>query len=119
MTVWFGASWGAFCDQAPHVATPVGARCAYCHELILWTDAGVGLPIFHSEGPPRQGYHHLECWMRLLKGSVAHQLGACACAGVHDEDDVDPPEVSLRDEARAAAALAMFPPPPKEGADDE
>lgn len=64
--------------------------CPYCAE-----------PILESE-PVREianGTLHEECLVRMVIGSVGHQLGVCSCYGGVAED---PPELSLREAARLA-----------------
>jgi hypothetical protein len=46
--------------------------------------------------------YHRECHLRQVTGSVGHQLRQCSCYG---GDREDPPELSVRDAARAAVAL--------------
>lgn len=48
---------------------------------------------------------HRECHVRQIVGSIGHQLGFCSCAGGTFED---PPELSKRDAARAAAKLVYW-----------
>lgn len=42
---WFGEPWeSAVCDTTPHVATPVGTKCAGCPRPIEEGDSGVFVP---------------------------------------------------------------------------
>jgi hypothetical protein len=45
---------------------------------------------------------HRECDLRMVLGSVGHLEGKCSCYG---GDQEDPPELSVRDAARAAVAI--------------
>jgi hypothetical protein len=46
---------------------------------------------------------HRECMLRQIVGSVGHQLGTCSCHG--GEGPCDPPGMTVREAARAAADL--------------
>jgi hypothetical protein len=93
MNVWFGKSWGApMCADLEHVPTPAGETCQWCTEAIEADASGWGST---RHGP----WMHLECFMRMMLGSVGHQLGVCSCHGGAYEDS---PEMSTRDAARAA-----------------
>ncbi len=83
--------------------TPVGEKCLYCDEPIAAGDSGVIMSMI--EGSPlrlRLVVEHRECLLRRVLGSVGHQLGRCGCFGGTEED---PPGMTLRDGARAAASL--------------
>ena len=108
---WFGTSWGAaVCHDPliPHVQTPVGAICLWCDEPITADDSGIGVPHFDGDSADIR-YHHVECWMRSVLGSVGHQLKLCSCYGGPYED---PPTMTRREAARAAweNARNAFPP---------
>jgi hypothetical protein len=93
MNVWFGRSWGApMCRDLEHVMTPVGQVCQWCEEPIEADDSGWG-------ATRRGAWMHVECFMRMMLGSVGHQLRVCMCHGGPYED---PPEMTRRDAARAA-----------------
>jgi hypothetical protein len=64
-------------------------KCQYCGEGM---EAGDAAPLSSSN-------MHLECFVRAVFGSAAHQLGECSCYGGTRED---PPGLSVR----AAAKLA-------------
>jgi hypothetical protein len=66
--------------------------CAYCSEIIARSDYR-----FESQSPL-----HLECGMRMVVGSAAHQLRECTCFGGTRED---PPGLSLREAARLACEM--------------
>ena len=98
MNVWFGTSWGAPVNEVTaQVPVPVGAPCQFCEEPILAEESGWGQCV---AGP----WMHVECFMRLMLGSTGHQLQLCPCYGGDYEGE--PPEMSRRDAARAAWALA-------------
>jgi hypothetical protein len=50
---------------------PLHKSCVYCSERILEGDDG-----FVDAG---NSATHRECHIRMIVGSVAHQLGACSC----------------------------------------
>ena len=97
---WFGESWGSGlnedCDQQP---TPVGEACLRCEEPIAEGDAGVTTMCMDERGA-RRAPHHLECWLRILFGSVAHQERRCSCFG-GDEGEEDP-TLTKREAAKLA-----------------
>jgi hypothetical protein len=61
--------------------------CTYCEEPLLPEEQG------KMEGV------HVECAIRAVMGSAAHQLGECRCNGGSRED---PPGVSKREAAKLA-----------------
>lgn len=74
---------------------PLYPECPHCGESILpWDEQAA---INNGELPI-----HRECLLRSLIGSVGHQLRRCSCFG-GDEDD--PPGMTAREAARAAAEL--------------
>lgn len=74
---------------------PLYPECPHCGEAILPWDGRI---------PTNDGalLFHRECLLRAVVGSVGHQLGRCPCYG-GDEDD--PPGMTAREAARAAAEL--------------
>jgi hypothetical protein len=74
--------------------------CLWCDEPV--TDLDLRAPNY---GPPM----HWECGLRSVVGGLNHQLGRCMCCG--GTEDPDPPHLSRRDAARAAAEhyIAMNP----------
>lgn len=68
---------------------PENPTCAHCGEDIKPGERGpaTGEPV------------HRECLIRLIVGSISHQLGKCRCYG---GDWEDPPELSVREAARLA-----------------
>ena len=93
---WFGVA--VLLDREAEVPTPVGRRCGYCRERIEAGDQGVVIPDVGLRRVVGRPYHY-ECHMRMIVGSVAHLQGRCSCYG---GDDADPPEMTLRQAARAA-----------------
>lgn len=69
-------------------------NCLYCSEPVL-----AGEPFRVVNGADRL---HPECMIRMVAGSVGHQLKSCPCFGGRDDD---PPGASKREGARAAAAV--------------
>lgn len=76
------------------VPAPVGELCLWCYEAIAAGDMGT-LNQFHQ-------IHHYECLLRAMVGSVGHQERRCSCHGGTEED---PPGMTRREAALAAAAL--------------
>jgi hypothetical protein len=68
-------------------------ECPYCLEEIA-----AGEPFFAINCGAE--LLHLECWTRMLVGSVGHQRRTCSCFGGTQED----PEGATRREAARAAA---------------
>lgn len=84
-------------DEAQEVPTPVGEPCIWCQEPI-------------EDGDDGQLYNtglvtHVECLLRQVVGGVNHQLGRCSCCG--GTEDPDPPGMTAREAARAAARLCF------------
>lgn len=75
------------------VQTPIGVPCIRCDEPIKALDMGVVTNL---------GPLHYECQMRMIVGSVGHQLKQCSCYGGTLED---PPELTKRESAIAAYKL--------------
>jgi hypothetical protein len=91
MMRWFGTDWGApVCQDTPHAETPIGETCVHCVDGFVADDRGVII----TNAPL-----HLECFLRTVLGSAAHQEGRCSCFGGTGED---PPGMSKRESARAA-----------------
>lgn len=80
-------------DYETQVATPVGLPCLICREDVAKGDMGT-----------MQGNEpiHYECALRGIAGPVAHQLAQCSCHGGKHED---PPGLTQREAAKAAATL--------------
>lgn len=86
---------------APDEPAPL-TLCAASAPLCLWCDE----PILPAEWRTAQVYAsgqavHYECGLRSMLGSVGHQQRRCSCYGGAEED---PPGLSRREGARAAAA---------------
>lgn len=100
MNAWFGdpaRPWGRVCAELPHVPTPVGEVCFHCDEAVAQGDDGEVMPAGDAGRPI-----HRECLLRMVAGSVGHQLGTCRCYGGAEDD---PPGMTRREAARAAAEL--------------
>jgi hypothetical protein len=90
-TRYFGEPWNPGIARLEPVATPIGQPCLHCQETIEYGDQGLMVP-----APV-----HLECFLRMVVGSIAHQNRTCACFGGSDEP---PPGLTRREEAIAAIA---------------
>ncbi len=88
----FGDKCNPDLEQTP---VPVGQLCADCDEPFAEGDSGIWL---NNDTLPQ----HLECFMRQILGSVAHQRKRCACYGGPEEEDM--PGFSPRQAALAAFA---------------
>ena len=93
MPAYFGHPSGRK-DWERQVPTPLGAQCILCEELIDEGDRGQ----INLVGQ----ITHYECQMRVVVGSVGHQMGKCSCYGGTDED---PPGMTRRQAAIAACKL--------------
>lgn len=91
---WFGTNWGAPCCEDEHVLTPVGVECLYCKESVELGDRGFVNIIGQV--------FHLECQVRMIVGSVGHQMKQCYCYGGNEED---PPGLTRRQAAIKAKEL--------------
>lgn len=75
------------------MSEPDGYICGWCEE-----------PILEAPAPFLKGaaYYHHACAIRLIAGSVGHQLHRCSCYGGNQED---PPGLSKREAALAAFTI--------------
>lgn len=73
--------------------------CPHCGEPL---EHGVVVPHVGVEGTVEPWRWHWECWMRQLVGGLNHLRGTCTCCG--GTDPPDPPGMTRREAARAAAA---------------
>lgn len=89
---WTGAP---IADEVPEIPTPVGEVCVHCVEPIAEGEAGLR----YVNGPVA----HYECQLRGVIGGVNHILGRCTCCG--GKEDPDPPGMTRREAAKAAARL--------------
>lgn len=93
---WFGEVYDApIYRECKKIQTPAGIGCFYCRERIERADNGFidgGGSVFHRS-----------CFLRLVFGSVAHQLRTCACY-VGGECS-EPPDMTIRQEAEVAVKL--------------
>lgn len=85
----FGPMCNPSLEQTP---VPLGAVCPHCRELFSESDSGVWLN-------NNMTAMHLECFMRGILGSVAHQRRRCHCYGGHENDS---PGLTIRQAAVAA-----------------
>lgn len=102
---WFGPSWGSHLNiEEDQVPVPVGQECAHCGEAIADGESGIFMMYLDHTGARRRP-EHLECFMRQVVGSVAHQMRMCGCescgspAGAIRTDD---PLLKKRENARLA-----------------
>lgn len=65
-------------EHETQIDTPVGMTCIHCEELIVEGDTGT------IEW--QDGVFHYECRIRLVAGSVGHQMRKCSCYGGTEED---------------------------------
>ena len=73
------------------VVAPVGVPCVLCDEPVAEGDTGT----INLSGQVT----HYECHLRVVIGSVGHQMKRCSCYGGTEED---PPGLSQRQAAQAA-----------------
>lgn len=108
MMQWFGKHWGAaICADTPPVATPVGAPCDWCKEVIDVGDDGVMQRHYATSANAAYSVaFHRECFERLALGGINHQRGRCSCCG--GDQPPDPPGLPRRTAARIAVAWATF-----------
>jgi hypothetical protein len=76
-------------------------NCQHCGEPILASDSKSG-----EATNGRLCNLHTECALRIVAGSVGHQLGLCGCPG-NPGIMGDPPGVTKRQAAFAAATLSI------------
>ncbi len=97
---WFGPSWGSQLNiDLNRMAVPEGCPCEHCGEAIEEGNQGIEL-----DGIEPKAMFHLNCFLRQVIGSVAHQMRTCSCyvPGAHEGD---PPELTLRQGANLAVEL--------------
>ena len=70
--------------------------CEWCKEPITWADATIEMTA---------GRWHKECAMRSVVGSVGHLERRCSCFVKDGKAAHDPPGMTKREAARAAALL--------------
>lgn len=94
---YFGRKYDApVYKELPRTATPVGEKCMHCEEPFKRGDDGF------SEA---SGYVHRACRIRLVLGSVGHQMGRCSCYVKDGTSFEDPPGMTRREAAEAALTL--------------
>lgn len=80
----------------------LGLLCLRCGEPFAPSEYGIITYLVGADGACASIARHRECEMRGVLGSVGHLTRQCSCYG---GDQEDPPELSVRDAARAAVAL--------------
>lgn len=93
-------NWAVELDR---IDTPVGEKCIFCEEPIVEGDVGVVMPFLGVDEETNIVPQHKECVLRGIFGSVGHQKKTCSCFGGTEED---PPGMTKREAAKAAAKLA-------------
>lgn len=73
---WFGHSWGAgVCEPSDHMKTPIGERCLYCEEPIIWNSQGVTMQCIGDVKVAVNGVEaytsavraaHLDCFLKRI-----------------------------------------------------
>lgn len=91
-------NWAVELDRVP---TPVGQPCLHCDEEVAADESGV-VTKFYDGKEDKEVPMHRECVLRSIFGSVGHQERRCSCFG---GDYDDPPGMTRRQAAKAAAAL--------------
>lgn len=91
--LWVGSRDGAIIDVGE-------VACVWCSEPCSAADDRIGG--VDVRGAPLDGRIHRECAIRGAIGSVGHQNRQCFCYGGEVED---PPGMTRREAARAAAEL--------------
>ena len=77
--------------------------CVWCGEPAdTLVEACRQVTAIEADGTAALAYLHVDCAIRSAAGSLGHQRGRCSC---HGGDEEDPPGVSRRAAARAAALL--------------
>jgi hypothetical protein len=74
----------------------INQLCGYCEEPVEEPQIENSPCVFTLEGARRA---HIECAVRAVMGSAAHQLGDCSCCGGTRHD---PPGMTQRQAARLA-----------------
>lgn len=80
-----------------------GDDCGYCDETILPDDEFREMPHLPESGPAEMRRYHLNCMIRIIVGGANHQEGNCSCCG--GTEDPDPPHMTRREAADAAAEV--------------
>lgn len=104
MMHWFGRSkWAPMCDDCPHTRTPIGVPCRHCKEPIERDDDGVAMEHYDGGEVLMLNPYHYECHLRMITGGLNHLRKTCSCCG--GADDPDPPEMTVREAAKAAVTF--------------
>jgi len=78
-------------------SNPLNKHCIYCGDPVFPNE--ISLPINISD------VIHRECDIRMIAGSIGHQMKTCSCYGGNYED---PPEMTKREAAHAAAFMFLL-----------
>lgn len=99
----FGRIWDnlAAKEDFAEIETPIGELCTRCGEPIGAGDSGVTMMTFDDKLSGSELPQHHACFLRNFVGGVNHLLGTCICCG--GTDDPDPPGLTTRQAAEAAA----------------
>lgn len=76
--------------------------CMHCGEDVRDGEPARDMPIHYLCGAREVERIHLECALRMVVGSVGHQLRECSCFGGTRDD---PEGMTRREAARAACDL--------------
>lgn len=85
------------------VATPIGSICSHCEEAVMEGDCGEIVP--HLGATVEERPVHLECLLRKVFGSVAHQERRCSCYG--GGESCEDSSKTRRQQAREAALMGL------------
>lgn len=99
--LYFGKLWW-WPDERPTIIQPPPMQCFRCHEPIAPEDSGLVMGLVLEGGCASIAYHR-ECHLRMIVGSLGHQMKRCSCYGGTEED---PPNMTRREAAKAAADWA-------------
>lgn len=89
--------------------------CSHCHEPVLDTDKAVKQshldrprdidPTYGAAWEVTERWTHRNCDLRMIVGSIGHQLGLCGCKVKDGTAIEDPPGLTRRQSADLAARL--------------
>jgi hypothetical protein len=92
-------------ERRPGASVTFRDFCPNCAEPVLYTDEAREIGHLGADGSDTARWWHLECALRILYGSVGHQMERCECYGGTEED---PPDMTAREAAVAAVAAVAF-----------
>jgi hypothetical protein len=99
----FGPRPVSMTSQVSWMAVPVGKSCAWCEEVFDASDPGFAIPYLGYPGDPPELLYHEACLLRHMFGCIAHQVRV-RDGHVCDRRCFDPPDLTTRQAAEAAAA---------------